>query len=385
VRRALRISDEEEVWLRDAWSAHHASVNPVYSRLDAVCNFSAAGWRESLQFMEPNLSGVGGIHYGPLAEELVMRDVVPTLLAHDPELRIELPRDQRQLFLQMLLDHAHSIGRSRANLCFIEPKYTSGGPDEQPALVRYVSARHDGSVVHADPSELRLVGDEVFFEDVRVDIAYRDYETRDLIELGRVEGHDLAAMRALFRQNRVVSAIGGDFDHKSCWEVLTDPRIVSRHFTAEERRLFAKHLLWTRVLSDRRTTLPHGEGDLLEHVRSQREELVLKPTRGYGGRGIHIGRLTSQSDWESLIDHALRLADDPHRSYVVQQATTLPVHEFPTVDAAGRVNEEPFYAVLGFAATDGGLGVLCRVSQKQVVNVSQRGGLAAMLVGHAPS
>ncbi len=385
VRRVLRISDAEDRWLREAWSTHHSSANPVYSRLDAVCNFSAAGWRESLHFMEPNLSGVGGIHYGPLAEELVMRDVVPTIVAHDPNLSIELPRDQRELFLQMLLDHAQALGRAGGNLCFVEPKYSAGGANEQPALVRYVSSKHDGAVVHADPRELRLVGDEVYYEDVRIDVAYRDYETRDLIALGEAEGHDLAAMRALFRQNRVVSSIGGDFDHKSCWEVLTDDTLATRHFTAEERRLFSKHVLWTRAVSDRRTSLPRGEGDLLELIRTQREELVLKPSRAFGGQDIHLGRLTGQAEWELLIEQAVRLADDPHRSWVVQQATTLPVHEFPVVDGSGRVNEEPFYVVMGFAPTDGGLGVLCRVSQKQVVNVAQRGGLAAVLIGHAPS
>jgi carboxypeptidase Taq len=385
VRRVLRISEKEDIWLREAWSPEHASLTPIYGRLDAVCNFSGAGWRESLQFMEPNLSGVGGIHYGPLAEELVMRDVVPTLLAHDPDLQIELPRDQRELFLQLLIDHARALGRPEANLCFIEPKYAAGGANEQPALMRHLRGKHGGAVVHADPRELELRGDEVYLEDTRVDVAYRDYETRDLIALAEAEHHELLAMRALFRQNRMVSAIGGDFDLKSCWEILTDDAIAARHFTAEEQRLFQRHVLWTRVVSDRRTSLPRGEGDLVEHIRTHREELVLKPNRGYGGRGIHIGRLTEQAAWEALLEQALTAAEDPHLAYVVQTATTLPVHEFPTIDENGRVEEEPFYVVMGFAPTDGGLGVLCRVSQKQVVNVAQRGGLAAVLVSHAPS
>jgi len=54
------------------------------------------------------------------------------------------------------------------------------------------------------------------------------------------------------------------------------------------------------------------------------------------------------------------------------------------VGADGRVFGEPFYAVMGFAATENGLGTLCRVSQKQVVNVAQRGGLAALLEANAP-
>jgi hypothetical protein len=44
---------------------------------------------------------------------------------------------------------------------------------------------------------------------------------------------------------------------------------------------------------------------------------------------------------------------------------------------------EPFYTVMGFAASDDGLAVLARASQKQVVNVAQHGGLCAVLVSHS--
>src|SRR4029079_2251537 len=118
--------------------------------------------------MGPNLSVVSGIHYAPLAEELVMRHVVPTLLAHDPDLALELPRDQRELFLQMLLDHAQAVGARSGNLCFIEPKYDGGGTNEQHSLSGYLRPKHGGAVVHADPRELRLRDGDVYYEDVRI-------------------------------------------------------------------------------------------------------------------------------------------------------------------------------------------------------------------------
>ena len=65
-------------------------------------------------------------------------------------------------------------------------------------------------------------------------------------------------MRLLFKQNRVVSSLVGDFDHKSCWEILTDAAIAEKFFSAEECRLFRRHVLWTRVVGERRTTLPHN-------------------------------------------------------------------------------------------------------------------------------
>ena len=386
LRRLFPFAPAEEAWIREAWSSiSRREVNPLYARLDAVCDFTGARWQDSLQFLEPNLSGVGGIQMGPLADSLVMRDVVPTILDYDPELSIEAPRDQRDLFLQVLLDHARIMGRNGTNICLVEPKYIQEGPNEQSALARFLQERHGITVVHADPRELRLEGEEVFFGDTRVDVAYRDYEVRDLLALEREDGRALAAMRALFRQNRMVSSVGGEFDHKACWELLTDDELAATYYSASERRMFHRHVLWTRVLSPRLTSLPDGsKGDLPEFAHRRREELVLKPNRGYGGAGIRIGSLTPAGEWDSLIERALRTHEDPDDSWVVQLVKSLPVYEFPLVDDAGRAHAEPYYGVMGFTPTDNGLAMLCRVSQRQVVNVAQQGGLAPLLIGHRP-
>ncbi len=384
VRAILPLAPAEEAWLRDCWTALEGGQNALYGRLDAVCDFTGARWQDSLQFLEPNLSGVGGIQLGPLADSLVVRDIVPTIIAHDPGLTIDQPRDQRDLFLQVLLDHARAVGRAGRNICLVEPKYETDGPNEQSAMARYFRERHGVTVVHADPTELRLVGDEVWYQETCIDVAYRDYEMRDLLELEEEQGRPLEAMRALFHQNRMVSSAGGDFDHKSCWELLTDDRLARRHFTNRERLLFQRHILWTRIVSDRSTSLPHGRGDLPKYIREFREHLVLKPNRSYGGEGVHMGTLTSQAEWETLLTEALRVQADPNESWVVQAVANLPVQEFPVVDAEGRVHYEPFYSVLGFAPTDHGLAMLCRVSQKQVVNVAQHGGLAPVLIGYPP-
>jgi carboxypeptidase Taq len=385
IRQILAITPDEERWFRDTWTPAHQRFNSIYGRLDAVCDFTGAGWQDSLHFMEPNLSGVGGIHFAPVAEQLVMRDVVPTLLAHNPELSVQLSRDQRDLFVQVLIDHARTIGRDSCRLCFVEPKYVHDGPNEQSVLSEYLSRRHDLTIAHADPRELRVEGEEVYYEDIRIDVAYRDYEMRDLVALEKEIGQPLEAMRLLFRQNRIVSSIVGDFDHKSCFEVMTDPVLAEQYFGADDRRLFRRHVLWTRLVGDRKTSLPQNrEGNLLDYARANRELLVLKPNRAYGGTGVVLGAAVGQGEWESLLEEAAALFGDPERSSVVQTATRLPVHEFPVAGPDGRIFGEPFYAVMGFAATENGLGTMCRVSQKQVVNVAQRGGLAAVLEADAP-
>jgi hypothetical protein len=220
----------------------------------------------------------------------------------------------------------------------------------------------------------------VYYEGAAVDLAYRDYAVCDLIDLER-SGVDVEPMRALFRQNRIISSIAAELDQKSCWEILTDPQFTQKYFSADERQVFRRHVLWTRILSDRRTLLPDGEsGDLLEYVRGEAESLVLKPNRAYGGQGVVIGLGLEQREWEAAVEKALA---DSER-WVVQQLASIPVREFPVLDEDGRVHLEPFYTVMGFAPSKYGLAILGRASQKQVVNVAQRGGMCVVMIGHAP-
>ena len=381
IRTVVPLDEDEERFLYDTWGPSQREANPVLGRLDAMVEFTSPMWKESLKFVEPNLCGVGGIHYGPVSERILADVVLPVIQQADPELRMEVGQDLRELFIQEVLDHLEAIGRKGENVCFIEPKYSGSGPSEQGPLQEYFLARHGMRIMHADPTELYLKQGEVFYEDRQVDIAYRDYEVRDILSLQRDQGADIEPVRTLFQQNRMISSMAGDFDHKSCWEILTDTHFAKKHFTTEERQVFRRHILWTRILSDRKTMLPHGEsGDLLKFVRREREILVLKPNRSFGGYGVLIGHLVNQAEWEAALEKALAGPD----LWVVQRLAAIPVSEFPVVDFDGQVHVEPFYTVMGFAPTKYGLSIMGRASQKQVVNVAQRGGMCAVLVGRPP-
>ena len=103
-------------------------------------------------------------------------------------------------------EHLEVLGRPGGTICLIEPKYELEGIDEQRRLVEYYADRHGIRMLHADPSELHMRGDEVYCGDHQVDLVYRDYAVMDLVELA-AEGMDPEPMRRLFRENRVVSSI----------------------------------------------------------------------------------------------------------------------------------------------------------------------------------
>jgi hypothetical protein len=381
IRRIVPLSEEEQSWLADCWGPSQRENNPVFGRLDGVIEFTSPMWKDSLRFIESNLSGVGGIHLAPTCESLIADFVVPVLERIDPTLHLVRGPDLRELFIQDVIEHLEAIGRPGQHVCFVEPKYADTGIDEQTALADYYLARHGLKIMHADPIELTIENGEVCYEGNAIDVAYRDYEVRDLIALNRDAGVDVEPMRKLFRENRMISSMAGDFDHKSTWEILTDATLARKYFNADERQVFRRHVCWTRLLFDRRTTLPDGEsGDLLKFVRTQQDMLVLKPNRSYGGDRVLLGQIMESHEWEQAIEMAVASGD-----WVVQRLASIPVGEFPFLGDDGTVHVEPFYTVMGFAATKYGLALLGRASQKQVVNVAQRGGMCSVLIGRPPS
>jgi hypothetical protein len=379
VRAVLPVPEQEAAWIRELWTPQVAETNPVFGRLDAVLDLTSAHWKQTLQFIEPNMNGVGGLHLLPAAERVVQDVVFPVLRQQDPSLAFELAADVRALLMQQLLEHLEAIGEDERTLCFLEPTRSDTGPDDQAELAAYCEAHFGVTALHADPSELELRGNEVLCQGRRVACAYRDYALADVLAL-EAQGVDVEPMRQLFLQNRMVSSIGGELDQKSLFELFTD-ETHAHHFSSDERHLFRRHVPWTRLLRERRTSLLDGTvGDLVPWVRQARESLVLKPNRAYGGTGVVVGSAVTQAGWDAALGAAL----EAPASMVVQRLAPLPVVDFPVVGRDEQLHVEPFFLVLGLAPTDDGVAVLGRASQKLVVNVAQRGGLVVAAVAKGP-
>ena len=132
--------------------------NPVFDRLDCMVDYTSPIWKDTLRFVEPNLTGVGGLYLVPAVEEVVDEVVVPLLLRCDPGLRLTRLTDARTLLLRELVEHLEVLGRPGGTICLIEPKYELEGIDEQRRLVEYYGDRHGIRMLHADPERAQNEG-----------------------------------------------------------------------------------------------------------------------------------------------------------------------------------------------------------------------------------
>lgn len=374
VRRVLPLGEVEERWLRDAWGKGVPRHHTIITRLDANTDFTADDWLENFQFFEANSVGIGGLYYAPAAERILLDVIGPRLRRLDPELFLEPNYDMRDLLLDELRLHAREIGCGRCNIAFLDDPRNVGGITEYPHLAEYFQAKGYRTVV-ADPRECHWHGDELFHRDLPLDVVYRDLDVHQCIALAD-EGSDVGAIRKAFEQNRVVSSLAGDFDQKSCWELFTDDRFA-HYFTAAQWRMFNRHMLWTRLIRDTRTTEEAGRMiDLVPYAARNRESLVLKPNREFGGVGVTIGPEVTQSQWESVLHEA---ASRPNTS-VVQRYTPVRCKRFPFRRPDGNVTSEEFFVTCGFVPGANNLGILGRASLSSIVNVALHGGLTPILM-----
>lgn len=345
----------------------------IASRWDANTTFSDKDWKEGFSFFEVNGVGVGGLWYGPASGEVALKAVVPELRKIDPGFRPRPTADMRRLLLDLLLTQRRRLGRTRGYLALVMEKASGSNFIEFECLAKLYTRLGYPSLV-AEPTGFHLKGKEVFCHGKRVDILYRDTTLSELCVLEE-KGHDLQALREAFRQGQMISSLEGEFDHKSAFEVFTSPEFA-KLFTSKERQLFKRHILWTRLLRETKTTSPGGRPvDLIPFTLSRQSRLVLKPNRLYGGKGVVFGRDVTPQVWEQKIETALKEPGE----WVIQKLGKLRKKSF--FRPGGRqLHEKDLYVVSGFFATEKGVGIVGRMSERTVVNVARQGGLTPILL-----
>ena len=161
------------------------------------------------------------------------------------------------------------------------------------------------------PHHLELANGKVCYKGQPVSIIFMDFNTDVLLDLHRKQ--NLAPLLQAVRENRVINPRGTEpINVKSMFEVLTGPH--KGRFDPE----IVKRTPWTRQFYERKTKGPKGEeiDDLFEWTRGNWDHLVLKPERGYSGKGVRVGRVNDDAD--EAIELALK-----EGNYIVQEKIPL--------------------------------------------------------------
>lgn len=373
IQELMPLRQEEKQWFRLINKDRPQSHQVVFGRWDTNVAFDERDAISDIKFLETNTVGIGGVHYIPVVSEAAKKLLSLRFEKEIRPLRLGFQADARHLLAEEIKFHAKIIGRRRLNVAFLENREFLGGTAELPELTRYFHTLGINAIL-ADPRDLHLRGKEIYRRDTNIDIIYRDSELQELIDIEK-KGHNMAVLKQAFINNQVISSIAGELDHKSGFEIFTSPQFL-RFFTAGERQIFRKYLPWTRILKERKTTDPRNRRvDLVGYVRKNKDKLVIKPNRAYGGKDVIIGKLAKKKRWDSFIEKAIAHPGD----YVVQSLVSIREETFPLFNDH-KIEFDAFYSVSGFVVTRRTAAVLGRFSKEMVVNVARKGGIIPALL-----
>ena len=372
MQAVLPLSEDERSWLSQLAPKGFPEPMTVFERLDTNLVLEDGQWPHDLRCLEWNSVGVGCLHFMPVANQLIAKHVLPVLQEALASSACRLSTDPRILLARLLTSHSKALGRQTCVVAFVERRETSpGGADEMLCMSQFLQTQGFHTIC-VDPRDLEVRNGEVVYQDTIVDVVYRDFMLKEIVSIEK-HGGQVTAIKHAFQHNQVVSGLTGEFDHKSLLEFCSSPEFT-RYFTAAQRKALDTLIPWTRLMRERKTTDAAGrEVDLAAHVRTHREELVLKPNRAYGGQDVIIGPDMTQAAWDTAVARTL----DPPDLWVVQQFIPLPHAEFLD-PASGELVKE--FVTVGFVATPDGVAFVGRSSTQRIVNISRGGSLVPIFV-----
>jgi hypothetical protein len=138
---------------------------------------------------------------------------------------------------------------------------------------------------------------------------------------------------------------------------------------------------WTRLVEDRTTRCEGRQVDLMSFAAANREQLVLKPNLGFGGKRVMVGSYASQSEWETALSDALLSAEH----WLLQKALPIDEAELPFLDERGRVVVGTFKVDYGAFMVDRHCAGIARrnatkTSGPMLTNLSRGGGLGPVFI-----
>ena len=222
----------------------------------------------------------------------------------------------------------------------------------------------------ADPRDLQFDGKALTANGKKIDLVYRRVLINDIVarpaECKALV--DAAAANAVCVANHFRCKI----PHvKAFFAVLTDERNDAL-FSFDERELIRRHVPWTRVVADTRTSHYGTAIELLDFIRRQRNDLVLKPSDEYGGSGVTLGWETSESDWDRVIEKAITTTQG---CWIVQERIPIRREVFPWVQPDGKVEYRDMLVDFAPYLFRGRVcGFLTRLSATGLANVTSGGG-----------
>lgn len=344
------------------------NIDPGYSRTLALCRFDCFVEGESLRFIELNTDSPAGMGYADILEDHLFE--ISELKDFFSEIHSQREARSQKLLDALLSTYEEFGGFETPQIAIVDWKTVRTRPEFD--ILKSFFEEKGYKTTIADPRELRYKAGKLYHGNFRIDLLYRRVIFNELLEKLKDVNDLIRAYkeRALCMVNPLRARLGAS---KALLSILTNPA-YDHLFSTKENEMKRQFIPWTRRVVDAENFYGGKKGYLINFLKDEKENLVLKPADGYGAKEVTIGGETRDEEWNHTIDKALK-SNWVIQEFVAPPFMTVPVIVNRKIEFAAKKMNTGCFVFNGTYA-----GSITRLSDETVVNVSRGGGLIPTLV-----
>lgn len=205
----------------------------------------------------------------------------------------------------------------------------------------------------------------------RIDLVYRVFIGNDAIEAP----DDVKDLYKVYEAGNILLINGLHT------ELYSNKLVFALMQLAENEKFFNKaEIELIKKITPETKILDISDSNLIKTLLEDKENYILKPSNGYGGKGIIAGWKTSKSDWKKII-HTVGKSQE---KYIVQKRVKITSEKSPFVINENKLLFKNLIVNWGIYLFDGKFsGLLYRgmeTNQSDIINAAQGAGLGAVFI-----
>jgi hypothetical protein len=349
------------------------SIDPGYRAVSPTARLDSFLTDSAYSFVELNGESPAGIAYVDAAYDIFSKLPVMQKFGESYNVR---PLYGRRFMLDVLLDsHEEFLGRKPDSVPQIAIVDLPDRPTQSEfELFKEFFEQEGHPTTICSPQELVFENKRLSVGDFQIDIVYKRLLVNEYLPII----DEAPALLDAYRAGVIcmVNSFRSKLIHKKAlFAVLTDHR-RAHLFTAAEQEAIRAHVPWTRLVRAEKSDYAGKEVDLLEYVKSHKDQLVLKPNDDYGGHGITIGWNADASTWNEALQAAIVNGD-----YLVQERVPTAREIFPALQEDGSIEFAEQLVDLDPLLFNGKVrSAFTRLSFSELANVSSGGGMVPTFI-----
>ncbi|HEY8562895.1 MAG TPA: hypothetical protein VIL74_21130 [Pyrinomonadaceae bacterium] len=350
------------------------AIDPKYRTVSPTARLDSFLTANAYSFVELNGESPAGIAYADQASEIFLE--LPVMKKFRERYEVLQFEGSSKMLDVLMLAYEEFLGRKPEENPVIAIVDLKDLPTQKEFEIFRDFFESEGCTsIICSPDELDFDGAYLWSKGVKIDVVYKRLLVNEYLPIMEKYPALLDAYRAgaICMVNSFQSKI---IHKKAVFAILTNEK-YAHLFTADELKVIAENVPWTRKFREEKTFNNGAEIDLVEWTRANKSKLVLKPNDDYGGHGIFIGWISSDTEWEEAIKIALVDED-----YLVQERVETSKESFPMLfneqegwqflDQLVDLDPLLFFGKVGSAFT--------RLSTNELANVTAGGGMVPTFI-----